>query len=1063
MAASIPVTSKVDPPEDCTRKNFKKLKNERHESSLNHTRRPEMFRSLSKKSSSTMESPIRISSADHRRNIENFHHSKEVGLKDHDRVSNHNPYSTSDGNEEVPTCNKSRERVSNLDMFSESDPAGNNYQNKSKVLKKDGRLDIGAKEMKNSGYLAKAIGASFLKHKKPPAKSYGTRNINKDDPERSRIFFDTAFSSNTLPPTLNIVLMVIGSRGDIQPFLKIGKCLKDYGHRVRIATHPAFKKIVQEDMDLEFFSVGGDPAELMEFMVKNPGMIPTIETLKKGEVSRRRKQMAEMFEGFWRACINATDDEKDHANLKMMTARAPFIADAIIANPPSFAHIHCAEKLGIPLHLMFTFPYTPTQEFAHPLANVNNSSLDTRYINFMSYPLVEMMTWQGLGDLINKFRVKTLGLEPISTLWAPGQLYRLKVPHTYLWSPSFVPKPGDWGPEIDIAGFVFLDLASSFEPCKDLLDFLDKGSPPIYIGFGSIIVEDPDGFTKMIFDAVRIAGVRALVSKGWGNLGGDETPDNIFLLDNVPHDWLFPRVSAVVHHGGAGTTAAGMKFGKPTFIVPFFGDQLFWGNMVGKSGAGASPILNKSLTAQLLADGIRKCLSSEARESARKIAENIKTEGDGAVNALRSFHRNLNLRGLNSIRCSILENRIAVWKIKKTKIRLCALAAELLIKEKKLNRKQLELIRHNEWNDFEGPGEPLTGGASAVLGSMTGVASGIGSIPVKIGKTTKRRVKCDMKKWKEYKLISQNRLSVDKVKRDQKEIGGNRKKKNNLFQLSFRFRDGMNKNGGGDRIINTSKNDQTHSCPNKIKISSDDAEDNPVTEVIQAFGSGIGKSAGALVKSPMNLSLAIAQGLHNAPRLYGDRTVRRPFRVTGLISGLKAAGHEFVFGIYDGFSGLVIQPYNGARDGGAVGFIKGIGMGLTGFVLKDLSAIISPIGYTLKGIQKEISVYKSPIKFIRTARIIEGQRDLDSLSKEEAEKNLEDVLHGWYILEQISTFMVKKHSSELRDKICLHRERKTWKANVYFENIRFAEKALEALKRGENLSDVLLAQEEELD
>jgi len=130
-------------------------------------------------------------------------------------------------------------------------------------------------------------------------------------------------------------------------------------------------------------------------MVKNPGMIPTMETLKKGEVGRRRAQMAEMFDGFWRACINATDDEKDIHNLKMLGANAPFVADAIIANPPSFAHVHCAERLGIPLHLMFTFPYTPTQSFPHPLANIKKSNIDPGYTNFMSYPLVEMMTWQG--------------------------------------------------------------------------------------------------------------------------------------------------------------------------------------------------------------------------------------------------------------------------------------------------------------------------------------------------------------------------------------------------------------------------------------------------------------------------------------------------------------------------------------------------------------------------------------------------------------------------------------------------------------------------------------------
>jgi hypothetical protein len=196
----------------------------------------------------------------------------------------------------------------------------------------------------------------------------------------------------------------------------------------------------------------------------------------------------------------------------------------------------------------------------------------------MSYPLVELMTWHGLGDLVNKFRAKTLGLEPLSILWAPGKIYRLNVPHTYLWSPSLVAKPLDWGPEIDVAGFVFLDLASAFHPSEALIKFLGVGPIPVYIGFGSIVVDDPDRFTQLIFEAVKLAGVRALVSKGWGGIGGEsiKVPKDVFMLDNTPHDWLFPKVSAVIHHGGAGTTAIGLKCGKPTMIVPFFGDQPFW-------------------------------------------------------------------------------------------------------------------------------------------------------------------------------------------------------------------------------------------------------------------------------------------------------------------------------------------------------------------------------------------------------------------------------------------------------------------------------------------------------
>lgn len=364
---------------------------------------------------------------------------------------------------------------------------------------------------------------------------------------------------------------------------------------------------------------------------------------------------------------------------------------------------------------------------------------------------------RSLGDLVNHFRIKTLGLEPVSTLWAPGQLYRLKVPYTYMWSPGLVPKPQDWGPEIDIAGFVFLDLASSFTPPEDLVKFLDDGEPPVYIGFGSIVVDDPDRFTKMIFEAVKMAGVRALVSKGWGGLGDDNVPDGIYMLENTPHDWLFPRVEAVVHHGGAGTTAIGLKCGKPTMIVPFFGDQQFWGSMIGNAGAGADPVPYKNLTTEKLAEGIKQLLTDEARAAAGKIAQDIEKEGDGAQNAVKSFHRSLTLRGEHSMRCSIIEDHVAVWNMKGTNLRLSALAADILVEQKKISWKQLRLIRHYEWNDFEGPGEPLTGGATAIMGSLTGMAAGIGSVPFRLAKSTKRRQKHEEKKRRKSEVAEAKR------------------------------------------------------------------------------------------------------------------------------------------------------------------------------------------------------------------------------------------------------------------------------------------------------------------
>jgi len=170
------------------------------------------------------------------------------------------------------------------------------------------------------------------------------------------------------PPPLNVVIHVVGSRGDVQPFVSLGKLLKEtYGHRVRLATHPTFKQLVEEN-GLEFFSISGDPAELMAFMVKNPGLMPGMDSLRSGDVGKRRKGMYEIVQGCWRSCIEAGDgtgveasnDQADSISfdsgisVNSNSADKPFVADAIIANPPSFAHIHIAEKLGIPLHLMFT-------------------------------------------------------------------------------------------------------------------------------------------------------------------------------------------------------------------------------------------------------------------------------------------------------------------------------------------------------------------------------------------------------------------------------------------------------------------------------------------------------------------------------------------------------------------------------------------------------------------------------------------------------------------------------------------------------------------------------------
>lgn len=193
------------------------------------------------------------------------------------------------------------------------------------------------------------------------------------------------------------------------------------------------------------------------------------------------------------------------------------------------------------------------------------------------------------------------------------------------------------------------------------------------------MVDDPDAMTKLIFEAVKKSGVRALVSKGWGGLGADElgVPEGVFMLGNVPHDWLFQHVSCVVHHGGAGTTAAGIATGKPTIVVPFFGDQPFWGAMVARAGAGPLPIPYKQLTADKLAAAILEAIKPETLEMAKELGGKIKEERGCDVGG-KSFHDHLDV---DSLRCSLAPERVAVWRIKRTKTRLSALAANVLANE----------------------------------------------------------------------------------------------------------------------------------------------------------------------------------------------------------------------------------------------------------------------------------------------------------------------------------------------------------------------------------------------
>ena len=453
-------------------------------------------------------------------------------------------------------------------------------------------------------------------------------------------------TADEIPP-LSIVIMTVGSRGDVQPFIPIARRLATR-HRVRLATHGVFRSLI-EGAGLEFYPLGGDPVALMNHMVRSGGnIIPRRLDRMLVDAPRQRAGIAEILASTWRAC---TEPDPDRPG-------APaFTADLIIANPPSFGHIHCAEALSVPLHMIFTMPWSPTTVYPHPFAG-HDAGHDQPVQNFLSYGAVDLAVWTGILDLVNAFRRDTLGLDPVSLVEGAGILEDHGVPFTYLWPDALMPRPADWPANVELANFTFYDQAHGYQPPAALAEFLDAGEAPIYVGFGSVLVENPAATAHTIFAALDKAGARGVVSAGWAQLGGGPPPPNVFVIGDTPHDWLFPRCRAVCHHGGAGTTSAGLRAGLPTVVVPSFGDQFFWGRMVADAGAGPDPIPITRLDTAALTAAFDACRRPQIRARAEALGARLR-EVDGAELAVQSVYRWL---PVETMRCATHPERLATME-----------------------------------------------------------------------------------------------------------------------------------------------------------------------------------------------------------------------------------------------------------------------------------------------------------------------------------------------------------------------------------------------------------------
>ncbi len=417
---------------------------------------------------------------------------------------------------------------------------------------------------------------------------------------------------------MRISMLTIGSTGDVRPYTLLGRELNRRGHDVTVAAFEPFRDMV-EGAGLHFFPLSGDVMNVMNNLMK-PGVNGT----------RFLNQVEKSLKNILPTLL---DD----------LMRAGEGADAICCTFFGSMYYSVAEKYKIPCIQTQYFPMDPNS--TTPISSAPGLHMNKGW-NLASYKLgyflISLLEKRYLTDWrkVNGLSVRKVSTQP------DYELQGNMIPVIYAVSPMVMPRPRDWGEHIHMSGFWWNEDPCTFEPDDKLKEFLSKGDKPIYIGFGSMVSGNMSKTFNTVIRAVKAANLRAIISLGWsGEKMHIKNDDRIFVADYVPHDWLFPRVSAVVHHGGAGTTASGLRAGKPTLVIPFGGDQPFWGSRVQALGCGPKPVRREDLTVTKLTKAL---LDLTGHASYRVAAEEL---GE----CLRMEHGTQRA-------ADIMEQEIAAWK-----------------------------------------------------------------------------------------------------------------------------------------------------------------------------------------------------------------------------------------------------------------------------------------------------------------------------------------------------------------------------------------------------------------
>jgi sterol 3beta-glucosyltransferase len=414
---------------------------------------------------------------------------------------------------------------------------------------------------------------------------------------------------------MRVTVTTSGSRGAVQPYVALGSGLKAAGHEVRIAAQEHFEGFVRA-RGLGFSPISGDPFQLVAKLLED-GSNPL------AFARRFRRILEPVMEQNLEEYLGACRD-----------------AEAVIYTPVGFLGYYVALALGVPqvgaaLHPLFSRTgHFPSSMIV--LGKVHPRKVHDRPYNYLTHIFSEQLFWQCFRAPVNKAVRNLLGLSP--SFWGPfSELRRRRVPMLYGWSPSVLPQPPDWGRWLHVTGYWFLDHLGGWKPPRDLADFLRSGPPPVYVGFGSMNKTDPEELTDIVLRALERTDRRGVLVTGWGGISNSALPDSVFGVEEVPHDWLFERVEAAVHHGGAGTTAASLRAGIPTIVVPFFADQPFWGRRVAELGVGPEPIPRHSLTVERLTNAIQQATADRGMNSrAAALGQQIKEE-NGIERAVEAF------------------------------------------------------------------------------------------------------------------------------------------------------------------------------------------------------------------------------------------------------------------------------------------------------------------------------------------------------------------------------------------------------------------------------------------